>query len=60
MHPKMVFHCVNDGLSNSVHQMKGWHETMLKHGNIHKKRVHEYKKTTQTCLYLSLVLIFHY
>ncbi len=22
MHPDMVFHCVNDGLGNSVHQMK--------------------------------------
>jgi hypothetical protein len=41
MHPGMVFHCVNDGLGNLVHQMKDWHETMLKHGNICKKRVHE-------------------
>jgi hypothetical protein len=22
MHPNMVFHCVNDGLGNSVHRMK--------------------------------------
>jgi hypothetical protein len=41
MHPSMVFHCVNDGLGNSMHQMKDWHETMLEHGNIHKKKVHE-------------------
>jgi hypothetical protein len=24
--------------------MKDWHETMLEHGNICKKRVHEFKK----------------
>jgi len=41
MHPGMVFHCVNDGLGNSVHRMKDWHETMLKHGNIRKKKVCE-------------------
>jgi hypothetical protein len=41
MHPSMVFHCVNDGLGNSMHQMKDWHDTMLEHGNIYKKRAHE-------------------
>jgi hypothetical protein len=41
MHPNMVFHCINDGLGNSLHQMKDWHDTMLKHGNIRKKRAHE-------------------
>jgi hypothetical protein len=41
MHPTMVFHCVNDGLGNLMHQMKDWHEMMLEHGNIHKKQVHE-------------------
>jgi hypothetical protein len=41
MHFDMVFHCVNDGLGNSVHQMKDWHEMMLEHGNICKKKVHE-------------------
>ncbi len=41
MHFGMVFHCINDGLSNSVHWMKDWHETMLKHGNTHKKKAHE-------------------
>jgi hypothetical protein len=41
MHHNMVFHCVNDGLDNLVHQMKDWHETMLEHGNIRKKKAHE-------------------
>jgi hypothetical protein len=41
MHLDMVFHCVNDGLGNSMHQMKDWHETMLEHANICKKKVHE-------------------
>jgi hypothetical protein len=41
MHPDMVFHCINDGLGNLVHRMKDWHETMLQHGNIHKKRARE-------------------
>ncbi len=41
MHPNMVFHCINDGLGNSVYQMKDWHETMLEHGNIRKKKAHE-------------------
>jgi hypothetical protein len=41
MHPGMVFHCVNDGLGNSLHQMKDWHGTMLEHGNIRKKRARE-------------------
>jgi hypothetical protein len=41
MHPDMVFHCVNDGLGNSMHQMKDWHETMLEHGNICKKKARE-------------------
>ncbi len=41
MHPNMVFHCINDGLGNSVHRMKDWHETMLEHGNICKKKARE-------------------
>jgi hypothetical protein len=41
MHLGMVFHCVNDGLGNSMHQMKDWHETMLEHGNIRKKKTRE-------------------
>jgi hypothetical protein len=49
MHPGMVFHYVNDGLGNSMHQMKDWHETMLEHGNIRKKRVHEAKKHKLVC-----------
>jgi hypothetical protein len=31
MHLGMVFHCINDGFGNSMHQMKDWHETMLEH-----------------------------
>jgi hypothetical protein len=41
MHLGMVFHCVNDGLGNLVNYMKDWHETMLEHKNIRKKRAHE-------------------
>jgi len=41
MHPDMVFHYVNDGLGNLVQWMKDWHETMLEHGNIRKKKAHE-------------------
>jgi len=41
MHPNMVFHCVNDGLGNSVHWIKDWHEMMLEGGNICKKRARE-------------------
>jgi hypothetical protein len=32
MHFDMVFHCVNDGLGNSVRRMKDWHEMVLEHG----------------------------
>jgi hypothetical protein len=41
MHLGMVFHCINNGLGNSVHLMKDWHDMMLEHGNIYKKKVHE-------------------
>jgi hypothetical protein len=41
MHPSMVFHYINDGLDNSMHMMKDWHEMMLEHGNIRKKKAHE-------------------
>jgi hypothetical protein len=41
MHLSMVFHHINDGLGNLMHQMKDWHETMVEHANIHRKRVHE-------------------
>jgi hypothetical protein len=41
IHLSMVFHCVNDGFGNLVHRMKDWHETMLEHGNIHKKIPHQ-------------------
>jgi hypothetical protein len=41
VHLGMVIHCISDGLGNLMHQMKDWHGTMLEHGNIHKKKVHE-------------------
>ncbi len=53
MHLDMVFHFVNDGLFNSLHRMKDWHETIFV-----KRRF--MNKKTQICLYLSPILIFHY
>ncbi len=41
VHLGMDFHWVTDGLGNLVHPMKDWHETMLEHGNVYKKKVHE-------------------
>jgi hypothetical protein len=41
MHPDMVFHCIKDGLDNSMHRMKDWHEMMLEHGNMRRKKAHE-------------------
>jgi hypothetical protein len=41
MYLGMVFHYANNGLGNSMHQLKDWHEKMLEHGNIYKKRAHE-------------------
>jgi hypothetical protein len=40
-HPRLVLHCVEDGLRNSVKQLKDWHETMLNHTNVHTERCHE-------------------
>jgi len=31
--------------------MKDWHETMLKYGNIHKKKAHDLKKHKLVCTY---------
>jgi hypothetical protein len=31
----------DDGFGNLVQQMKDWHEMMLEHGNIYKKKAHE-------------------
>jgi hypothetical protein len=58
MRPNMVFHGIK--LGNSMHRMKDWQKTMLKHENIPKKMVHEFFFKTQNCLYLSPILIFHY
>jgi hypothetical protein len=40
-HPGLVLHCVEDGLGNSVKQLKDWYETMLNHTNVRTKRCHE-------------------
>jgi len=40
-HPGLVLHRVEDGLGNSVKQLKDWHETMLNHTNVCTKRCHE-------------------
>jgi hypothetical protein len=40
-HPGLVLHRVEDGLGNSVKQLKNWHETMLNHTNVRIKRCHE-------------------
>jgi hypothetical protein len=41
MHPRMVFRQVDDGIENSINQMKDWHETILEHLNTYKKRTRE-------------------
>jgi len=40
-HPRLVLHCVEDGLGNSVKWFKDWHETMFNHTNVCIKRCHE-------------------
>jgi hypothetical protein len=40
-HPGLVLRHVEDGLGNSVKQLKDWHETMLNHTNVCTKRCHE-------------------
>ncbi len=52
MHLGMVFCQVDDGLRNSIDQMKYWHEIMMEHIDTRKKRIREIKKG------LSLVPIF--
>lgn len=34
MHPRMVFHQMDDGFRNFVNWMKDWHEIMMEHLNI--------------------------
>jgi len=52
MHLDMVFHGVNDGLGNSMHRMKDWHEMMLGHGNTIRKRfMSKKKKHKLVCTY---------
>ncbi len=38
MHPGMVFHHINDGLGNLMHQMKDWHEIMVEHASICRQK----------------------
>ncbi len=40
-HLGLVLCRVEDGLGNSVKQLKDWHETMLNHTNVRTKRCHE-------------------
>ncbi len=41
LHPGLMLHYVEDGLGNSVKQLKDWHETMFNHTNVCTKRCHE-------------------
>jgi hypothetical protein len=36
-HPRLVLHHVEDGLGNSVKQLKDWHEIIFNHINVHIK-----------------------
>ncbi len=35
MHPRMVFHWVDDGFKNSINRMKNWHKTRMEHLDTH-------------------------
>ncbi len=37
LHPGLVLHHIEDGLGNSVKQLKDWHETMFNHTNVRTK-----------------------
>ncbi len=41
LHLGTLLHHVDDGLGYSIHRLKDWHEIMLTHTNVHKKRSHE-------------------
>jgi hypothetical protein len=41
MHPRMVFHQVDDGFGNSINRMKDWLETMMEHLDTYKKKTRE-------------------
>jgi len=34
LHPRLVLHCIEDGLGNIVNQLKDLHETMFNHTNV--------------------------
>jgi hypothetical protein len=36
MHPKMVFHQMDDGFGNFVNWKKDWYEMMMEHFDTHK------------------------
>jgi len=38
LHPRTLLHHVDDGLGYPVHRLKDWHEIMLTHTNVHKKK----------------------
>jgi uncharacterized protein YdiU (UPF0061 family) len=40
-HPKLMLHCIEDGLGNNVKRFKDWHETMFNHTNVRTKQCHE-------------------
>ncbi len=40
-HPGLALHHVEDGLGNSVKQLKNWHEKMFNHTNVRIKQCHE-------------------
>jgi hypothetical protein len=41
IHLGMIFHWADDGFKNSINRMKDWHETMMEHLDIRKKRNRE-------------------
>jgi hypothetical protein len=41
LHPRLMLHCVEDGLGNRVKRLKNWHETRCNHPNVRTKQCHE-------------------
>ncbi len=37
LHPRLMLHCVEEGLGNGAKWFKDWRETMLNHTNVHTK-----------------------
>ncbi len=40
-HPRLVLHRIENGLGNSVKQLKDWHEIMFNHTNVRIKQCRE-------------------